>query len=188
MIAKTIPEWRCFHCGDTFTEATSASHRHISFDPPRSNCRPTKDTRRDTISRRLWVVAQSCGDQSNIEFEQMLAEPQNDFLKRIIFRETEAILAALHQPPAAQPVAWGERINGRIVCVRLDKSGFCTEPLYASPPAAQTIREAVENIACDPETRGNANVYHGRWKEFAYQLVDMARAALAASDSEKEKK
>jgi hypothetical protein len=50
------------------------------------------------------------------------------------------------QPPqaGAVPVAWAERIGGRIVSVRLDKSVHCTEPLYAAPPAAPLVREALE--------------------------------------------
>lgn len=47
----------------------------------------------------------------------------------------EAALPIPGSAESAEPVAWAERIGGKIVSVRLDKSIHCTEPLYAAPPA-----------------------------------------------------
>ena len=38
---------------------------------------------------------------------------------------------------ASEAVAWAERISGRIVSVRLDRSVHCTEPLYSAPCASK---------------------------------------------------
>lgn len=70
----------------------------------------------------------------------------------------EAATALCASQPAAQvpePVAWAERINGKIVSVRLDPSVHCTEPLFARAPAGTggdvdwNIRKFIDFLRAD---------------------------------------
>ncbi len=41
------------------------------------------------------------------------------------------------------------------------------------------LRKALENIATSSEKRGNSDVHWSRWKDFALELIEIARAALS---------
>jgi hypothetical protein len=69
---------------------------------------------------------------ANLIDDEVTCDPLDDAIKWA--NEALAIMAILslsHEAPAQEPVAWGERINGKIVSVRMDRSTHCNEPLYA---------------------------------------------------------